>query len=82
MKKNIIIGILSVVTCLSLVFAYMQKTAAEEARVQAIEARIQAEEAMLISKEQAEQARRNVEIAQMNMAKLVSDLAERKSINK
>ena len=62
MVKNIIIIFLSILTCLSLVFAYMQRVQADECRIKAIEARVQAEEALQSALEQTKLAREIAEL--------------------
>lgn len=79
MKKNIIIGLLFIITCLSCVFAYMQKRVAEASRAEAIEARLRADSLTLILVHEAELAQRNLERAMSvyNQAKEKSDSLEK-----
>jgi hypothetical protein len=75
MKKNIVIGLLTVITCLSLVFAYMQRRVAEASRAEAIEAKLRADSLNLILIHEAELAQRNLEraISVYNQAKEKTD---------
>ncbi len=61
MKKNIIIGSLLIITCLSLMFASKQKSVAVVYKVEAINAKGRADSLNLILIREAERAQRNFE---------------------
>ncbi len=70
MKKNIIIGILTVVSILTLIFGYKMHKIADEARVQeelakieSLEARFQADSLRMILIHETELAQRNLVLA-------------------
>ena len=71
MKKNLIIGLLSLITTLSLSFGFYQKNRADDSELRADENERLAREMMIKAEEQYKQTEQQRRIAEINMVEAI-----------